>query len=293
MTVYIVPLDAKKLNVNQFMIGYHTLFHRIQFEWSTSYGLQDFIGYYQNLQSEQPFLVFQKKEDAFAYVESNEDVEPGYLVTIRSRVPVYKVELDVKFDAIHCNQYHQKMVSKSNVKRLLSACLRSSQSEGDIEKYQQEKTEFDDNIKQLQRIASNPWLNSDVKKSLNSVIDCIQQPEYESLSLESKNEITKMTILFIEGKITSKKYQSVIERGYKDYGSLEFKIIGATLMALAIAVSACLLATGAPSIASICLGVGFGMMGAGFFSEGQGPILSKPLHEVLDASAAFSSVRTV
>ena len=33
----------------------------------------------------------------------------------------------------------------------------------------EEKTEFDDNIEQLQRLASNPLLNSDVKISLNFI----------------------------------------------------------------------------------------------------------------------------
>lgn len=293
MTVYIVPLHAKKLNVNQFMIGFHSLFNRIQFNWNTSYDLQDFISYYQDLQSEQPFLAFKTKKDAFNYVESNQGVEPGYLVTIRSHAPVYKVELDVKFDDIPSNEHHQKIILKSNVERLLSAFLRSSQYEGDIEKYQQEKTEFDDNIAQLQLIALNPLLNPDVKKSLNSVIDCIQQPEYKSLDFEKKNEITKMTILFIEGTKTPEEYKRVIQRGYRDYGSLEFKIIGAAMMALAIVVSACLLAVGAPVIGSLCMGAGIGMIGGGFFGMGQGPILSKPLHEVLDASAAFASVRAV
>ncbi len=293
MTVYIVPLHAKKLNVNQFMIGFHSLFNRIQFDWNTSYDLQDFISYYQDLQSEQPFLAFKTKEDAFNYVESNEGVEPGYLVTIRSRVPVYKVELDVKYDDIHSNEDHQKIILKSNVKKLLSAFLRSTQYEGDIEKHQQEKTEFDDKIEQLQRLASNLLLNPDVKKSLNSVIDCIQKPEYKSLNFEKKNEIIRMTILFIEGEKTPEEYKRVIQRGYRDHGSLEFRILGAALMALAIAVSACLLAAGAPVIGSLCIGASLGMIGGGFFGMGQGPILSKPLHEVLDAKATFASVRAV
>lgn len=293
MTAYIVPLHAKKLNVNQFMIGFHSQFNRIQFDWNASYDLQDFISYYQNLTSKQPFLAFKTKEDAFNYVESDEGVEPGYLVTIRSRAPVYKVELDVKFDDIHSNEHHQKIILKSNVKRLLSAILRSSQHEGDIEKYQQGKTEFDDNIEQLQRIASNPLLNPDVKKSLNAVIDCIQKPEYKSLNFEKKNEITKMTILFIEGKISLEEYKRVIQWGYRDHGSLEFRVLGAALMALAIAVSACLLAVGAPVIGSLCIVAGLGMIGGGFFGMGQGPILSKPLHDVLDASASFASVPAV
>lgn len=50
---------------------------------------------------------------------------------------------------------------------------------------------------------------------------------------------------------------------------------------------------GAPVIGSLCMGAGIGMIGGGFFGMGQGPILSKPLHEVFDASATFASVRAV
>lgn len=102
-----------------------------------------------------------------------------------------------------------------------------------------------------------------------------------------------MTILFIEGKKTPEEYKRVIQWGYRDHGSLEFKIIGEALMALAIAVSACLLAAGAPVIGSLCIGASLGMIGGGFFGMGQGPILSKPLHEVLDASATFAVLRAV
>ena len=293
MTVYIVPLHAKKLNVNQFMIGFHSIFNRIQFDWNESYDFQDFVSYFQDLQTDQPFLVFKTKEEAFNYSESNEGVDqPGYLVTIRSRVPVYKVELQVEFDAIPSNEHQQKNITKSDVKSLLSSSLGLYHSECDIEKQQQEKIEFDANINQLKGVASNPSLNPNVKNSLNAVIDCIQKPEYKFLGFGEKIEITKKTISFIEGQITTTQYKSIIQkRCLGEQGCLEMKLLGAALMALAIAVSACLLAAGAPVTGAILIGAGLGMIGCGFFGEGQGSGVSKPLHEVLDASASFASVR--
>ncbi|KTD61973.1 hypothetical protein Lsan_1816 [Legionella santicrucis] len=294
MGVYIVPVHAKKLNVNQFMIGYHSIFNRIQFDWDESYDFQDFVSYFQDLKTDQPFLVFKTKEEAFNYSESNEGVDhPGYLVTIRSRVPVYKVELQVEFDAIPSNEHQQKNISKSDVKRLLSASLALYHYECDIEKQQQEKEEFDANIEQLKSFASNRSLNPNVKNSLNAVIDCIQKPEYKFLGFGEKKEITKKTIAFIEGKITPRDYKSVIQKGYLGkQSSLELKLLGAALMALAITVSACLLAAGAPVTGTILIGAGLGMIGLGFFDKGQGSGVSKPLHEVFDASASFASARS-
>lgn len=294
MDVYIVPLFAKTLNVNQFIFGFHSIYKRIHCDWRESYDFQDFVSYFQELPSDQSFYVFKTKIEAFKYSESKLGVDqPGYLVTIRSRVPVYKVKLQVEFDAIPSNENQQKYITKSDVKSLLSSSLELFHSECDIEKQQKEKEEFDANIEQLKGFASNPSLNPNVKNSLNAVIDCIQKPEYKFLGFGEKKEITEKTISFIEGKISSRDYKSFIQKGYLgEQESLKLKLLGAALMALAIAVSACLPAAGASVTGAIFVGAGIGMIGWGFFGKGQGTGVSKPLHEVLDAETSFASVRS-
>ena len=124
------------------------------------------------------------------------------------------------------------------------------------------------------------------------MIDCIQQPTYKSLGFGEKKTITEKTILFIEGKITPNEYKNVIRKRYLgERSSSELKVLGGVLMALAIAVSACLLTSGAPVVGSLLIGSGLGMIGQAFFNMGQGSGVSKPLHEILDASTAFAPLR--
>ena len=154
--------------------------------------------------------------------------------------------------------------------------------------------QFDANIKQLKSVASNPLLNPNVKKSLNAVIDCIQQPKYKALGFREKTKITKMTLLFVDGEITPQEYKRVIQKRYLGkQGSLELKNLGATLMVLAVAVSTCLLVAGTPLVGSLLIGAGLGMGGLGVFGIGQGSGVSKPLHEILNASSTFASLRAV
>ena len=68
-------------------------------------------------------LIFKTKKEAFDYTQSNEGIQPGYLVTIRSRVPVYKVELQVEFDSISINEHQQRVISKTAIKKLNSSAL--------------------------------------------------------------------------------------------------------------------------------------------------------------------------
>ncbi|MDF1684083.1 MAG: hypothetical protein P1U36_05455 [Legionellaceae bacterium] len=277
MTVYILPLDAPKLNENQFMFGYNWR-NQIDFDWSKSYDAQDFDNYFQDLSSEQKFLVFETMDAASDYAESNEGVnQPGCLVTIRSRVPVYEVEL--------YNDSQQKEILKSDVKTLLCSSLGLYGRIYNFEEERIEKKAFDLSVERLKGLSLELTLNPDVTKSLHAVIDCIQQPEYKFLGFKEKKEIIQKTISFINQEITPKGYKAVINKGYLGkQGSPELKNFGAALMALAVAVTASLLTAGAAVPATLLMGAGLGLMGSGFFDMGKGSGISKPLHEVLDAS---------
>ena len=281
MIGYIVPVDAKKINVNQYMFGFHSIYNSIHFDWRESYDFEDFKSYFQSLPDNQRFLVFKTKEQALLHTQSNESVAPGNLVNIRSRLPVYTAELDVESASI----------SKTNIKKLLACTLETYISECNFAKQEQNKAEFAANIIKLTRFSESTSLKPNVKKSIKDVIDCIQQPTYKSLGFEEKKSITEKTILFIEGKLAASEYESFIQKRYLgEKSSVELKILGGVLMVLAVAFTAFLLTMGASVIGPVLVGAGLGLIGHTLFSWGQGSGVSKPLHEIFDASTEFANI---
>ncbi|MDX2347212.1 MAG: hypothetical protein QNK11_10125 [Legionella sp.] len=272
------------------------------------YGGEEFVTYYNDLPSDQKFQIYERHDEASATACSDDDKQkksylPGYYITLpdgtfsrnngeNSADNILENGIIERGKKLVSAAENNKEVSKSD---LIDWVLDSKAYVGNINVYPmsspKDSIEYLDLLKQLDEIAKQEKRGPAVKKSLEDILVCIKEPEYNALIIH-RNTILKSTIQFIKGEITQEAYQTKInDSRLGTEGKLPYKKLGMLLMALAVAVAACCFVPGLVPVASaggvLLVGTGLGLIGLGLFrgecaARGEWTGVRKPLQELAE-----------